>query len=131
MISLQREKKRKHELKAGISYEGWERVAKDRWATRGKRAFLSAADGGSFLKEWSADLATSCDHAKVSEVIWSSDGASWLKEGPGLFSCTHAQAGPLPLEEVAFPRPGVLRGGLPPFLPGLLRQGGGGHLGPV
>jgi len=91
MISLRREKKRKHELKAGISWKGWERVAKDRWATRGKRAFLSAADGGSFLKEWSADLATSCDHAKVSEVIWSSDGASWLKEGPGLFSCTHAQ----------------------------------------
>ena len=91
MISLQREKKRKHELKAGISYEGWERVAKDRWATRSKRAFLSAADGGSFLKEWSADLATVYDHAKVSEVIWSSDGASWLKEGPGLFSCTHAQ----------------------------------------
>ncbi|MBC7254428.1 MAG: hypothetical protein H5T72_10740 [Actinobacteria bacterium] len=36
-------------------------------------------------------MATSCDHAKVKEVIWSPGGASWLTKGPGLFSCTHAQ----------------------------------------
>jgi len=90
-IPLQRERRKKHELKAAISYEGWRRVGEDRWATRGKRAFLSAADGSSFLREWSADLATVYDHSKVKEVIWSSDGAFWLKQGPGLFSCTHAQ----------------------------------------
>jgi len=90
-VSLQRERRKKHELKAAISYEGWRRVGEDRWATRGKRAFLSAADGESFLREWSADLATVYDHSNVKEVIWSSDGAFWLRRGPGLFSCTHAQ----------------------------------------
>ena len=92
MISLQREKgKRRHELKAGISYEGWERASGGRWRTRGKRAFLSAADGGTFLSEWSADLATIYDHSGVGEIIWSSDGAFWLRRGPDLFSLTHAQ----------------------------------------
>ena len=91
MIPLQREKSKKHELKVGISYEGWQRVGEEKWSTTGRRVHLSAADGGAFLSQWSADLATVYDHAKVKEVIWSSDGASWLTKGPGLFSCTHAQ----------------------------------------
>jgi len=91
MISLQREKRKKHEIKVGISYEGWRRSGEEKWSTRGRRACLSAADGGTFLSCWSADLACVYDHAKVGEVIWSSDGASWLAKGPGLFSCTHAQ----------------------------------------
>jgi len=91
MISLQREGRRKHEVKVGISYEGWQRVGEEKWRTKNRRACLSAADGGAFLSQWSADLATVYDHAKVKEVIWSSDGASWLAKGPGLFSCTHAQ----------------------------------------
>ena len=91
MIPLQREKSKKHELKVGISYEGWQRVGEEKWSTTGRRVHLSAADGGAFLSQWSADLATVYDHAKVKEVIWSPGGASWLTKGPGLFSCTHAQ----------------------------------------
>lgn len=91
MIPLQREKRRKHELKVGISYEGWSQVGEDKWRTTSRRTCLSAADGKTFLSEWSADLATVYDHSKVGEVIWSSDGASWLQRGPDLFSCAHAQ----------------------------------------
>jgi hypothetical protein len=91
MISLQREKRKKHEVKVGISYEGWNQVGGNKWRTAKKRSCLSAADGKAFLREWSADLATIYDHSKVSEVIWSSDGASWLQKGPDLFACTHAQ----------------------------------------
>jgi len=91
MISLQREQCRKHELKVGISYEGWHQVGEDKWRTSARRTCLSAADGGTFLSEWSADLAGVYGHSKVTEVIWSSDGASWLKHGPDLFACTHAQ----------------------------------------
>ena len=91
MIPLQREKRRKHELKVGISYEGWSRVGEDKWRTKNRRTSLSAADGKTFLSEWSADLATVYDHSKVGEVIWSSDGASWLAKGPELFACAHAQ----------------------------------------
>jgi hypothetical protein len=46
MIPLQRAKrKRKHELKAGISYEGWKRTGKEKCRTKGRRVFLSAAPG--------------------------------------------------------------------------------------
>ena len=91
MIPLQREKRNKHELKVGISYEGWSRVGEDKWRTRGRRTSLSAQDGKTFLSCWSVDLATISDHSKVGEVIWSSDGASWLARGPDLFACAHAQ----------------------------------------
>jgi len=91
MIPLQREERRKHEVKVGISYEGWHRVGEDKWRTTARRTCLSAADGASFLREWSAGLASVYDHAKVDEVIWSSDGASWLRKGPDLFACAHAQ----------------------------------------
>jgi hypothetical protein len=91
MIPLQREGRKKHELKAGISYEGWERVSEGKWRTRKRRVFLSAAPGEDFLSQWSTDLATVYDHAKVKEVIWSSDGASWLRKGPELFSPHCAQ----------------------------------------
>ncbi len=91
MIPLQREKRKKHELKVGISYEGWFQVGEDKWRTQSRRACLSASDGGTFLSLWSADLATSCDYSRLREIIWSSDGASWLSRGPDLFSCTHVQ----------------------------------------
>jgi hypothetical protein len=91
MIPLQRERRRKHELKVGISYEGWSRVGEDKWRTKNRRTCLSAADGRTFLSEWSADLATVYDHSGVGQIIWSSDGASWLQRGPDLFACTHAQ----------------------------------------
>lgn len=91
MISLQRAKRRKHELKAGISYEGWEEVGKDKWRLTAKRSFLSAAPADDFLAAWSADLATVYDYRGVSEAVWSSDGASWLARGPDLFSVTVAQ----------------------------------------
>ncbi|MDD3717610.1 MAG: ISLre2 family transposase [Actinomycetota bacterium] len=91
MISLQRAGRRKHELKAGISYEGWEQVGKDKWRLAEKRSFLSAAPADDFLAAWSADLATVYDYRGVSEAVWSSDGASWLARGPDLFSVTVAQ----------------------------------------
>lgn len=91
VISLQRAGRRKHELKAGISYEGWEEVGKDKWRLAGKRSFLSAAPAEDFLAAWSADLATVYDWRGVSEAVWSSDGASWLARGPDLFSVTVAQ----------------------------------------
>lgn len=91
VISLQRAERRKHELKAGISYEGWEEAGKDKWRLKGKRSFLSAAPADDFLAAWSADLATVYDWRGVSEAVWSSDGASWLARGPDLFSVTVAQ----------------------------------------
>ena len=91
VISLQREKRKKHELKAGISYEGWERAGEEKWRLAAKRCFLSAAPADDFLAAWSADLACVYDYRGVGEAVWSSDGASWLARGPDLFSVTVAQ----------------------------------------
>lgn len=91
VISLQRAEKRKHELKAGISYDGWEKVGKDKWKLTGKRSFLSAAPAEDFMAAWSTDLATVYDYRAVTEAVWSSDGAAWLARGPDLFSVTVAQ----------------------------------------
>ena len=39
MLSLQREKERKAEVKLGIAYEGWEKIGKDRYKTGNKTVF--------------------------------------------------------------------------------------------
>ncbi|MBC7246878.1 MAG: UPF0236 family protein [Actinobacteria bacterium] len=91
MKAKQSGERRKHELKVGISYEGWSQVGEDKWRTLGRRTCLSATDGATFLSCWSADLAAVYEHSRVGEVIRSSDGSSWLKQGPGLFACTHAR----------------------------------------
>lgn len=92
LVPLQRERgKRRHELKAGFSYEGWERVGDGKWRTRRRRVFLSASPGEDFLSQWSAELFSLYDPCGVLRVIWSSDGAPWLRKGPELFSPDHAQ----------------------------------------
>jgi Uncharacterised protein family (UPF0236) len=48
MLSLQRERERKAEVKLGIAYEGWEKVGKDRYRTVNKTCFAAVDDGESF-----------------------------------------------------------------------------------
>jgi hypothetical protein len=91
LVSTQRRGGKKHELKVGISYEGWSPRGEGKWKTRGRRVFLSTSEGATFLSEWSADLATVYDPSGVSEIIWSSNRAFWLKRAPDLFSSTFAQ----------------------------------------
>lgn len=38
-VSLQREKDRKAEIKAGIAYEGWEEITKERYKLKGKLVY--------------------------------------------------------------------------------------------
>jgi len=95
MISRQRESKSRHELKAGISYEGWEKVGRGaggvKFRTVGKRSFLSAGPAPDFLAQWSAESASVCGCRAVKETMWSADGASWPAQGPDLFAVTAAR----------------------------------------
>ncbi len=95
VISLQRESRSRHELKVGISYEGWEKVGwgagAEKFRLTGKRSFLSAEPAPDFLAQWSAELASVYDWRAVTETVWSSDGASWLAHGPDLFAVTASQ----------------------------------------
>ena len=48
MLSLQREKERKAEVKLGIAYEGWEKIGKDRYKTVNKTVFAAVTGGDIF-----------------------------------------------------------------------------------
>ena len=87
MLSLQREKGKKVEVKLGIAYEGWEKVGKAqkigkvRYRTVNKTAFASIGGECDFWAGMSLKLATRYDMSKIEETIIGGDGASWVKEG--------------------------------------------------
>ena len=81
MLSLQREKERKAEVKLGIAYEGWERVGKDRYRTVNKTVFAAVNGGDTFWAGMSLKLQQRYDLSRVGETIVGGDGAGWIKEG--------------------------------------------------
>jgi len=81
MLSLQREKERKAEVKLGIAYEGWERVGQDRYRTVNKTAFAAVADRDSFWAGMTLKLQGKYDLSSVTDTIVGGDGAGWIKEG--------------------------------------------------
>lgn len=81
MISLQREKGRKAELKIGISYEGWEEVSKEHYKVKEKTVYSAIMSGDSFWERFSLKLARKYDMASIKEIIGGGDGASWVKSG--------------------------------------------------
>ena len=81
MLSLQREKERKVEVKLGIAYEGWKRVGKDRYRTVNKTVFAAVTGGDTFWAGMSLKLQKQYDLARVEETIVGGDGAGWIKEG--------------------------------------------------
>ncbi len=81
MLSLQREKERKAEVKLGIAYEGWEKIGKDRYKTVNKTVFAAVTGGDTFWAGMSLKLQKQYDLARVEETIVGGDGAEWVKEG--------------------------------------------------
>jgi len=81
MLSLQREKQRRAEVKLGIAYEGWEKVSKDRYRTVNKTTFAAVGGGDAFWAGMSLKLQGKYDLSRVGETIVGGDGAPWVKEG--------------------------------------------------
>lgn len=81
MLSLQRERERKTEVKLGIAYEGWEKVGKDRYRTVNKTCFATVGSGDSFWAGMTLKLHGKYDLAAVKDTIVGGDGAGWVKEG--------------------------------------------------
>ena len=81
MLSLQREKARKAEAKAGIVYEGWEQVGKDRYRTVNKSVYMDIAHGDTFWAGMTLKLHEKYKLEHISDVIIGGDGASWIKDG--------------------------------------------------
>lgn len=81
VLSLQRERERKAEVKLGIAYEGWTRVGKDRHRTVNKTAFAAVASGDDFWGGMTLKLHKAYDLSEVEDTVVGGDGARWVKEG--------------------------------------------------
>jgi len=81
MLSLQREREKKAEVKVGIAYESWERVSKGRYRTVNKTVFAGVSGGDKFWAGMSLKLQKQYDLSGVVETIVGGDGAEWIKEG--------------------------------------------------
>jgi hypothetical protein len=85
MISLQREKARKAEVKVGIAYEGWQKVGKDRYRTVHKTSFADIADSDTYWSTAALKLHQKYDLCTIKDFIVGGDGAGWIKEGVDYF----------------------------------------------
>lgn len=85
MLSLQREKARKAEVRVGIAYEGWERVGKDRYHTVNKSIYTDMVDSDMFWAGMAVKLSEKYDMAGIDNIVIGGDGAGWIKEGSRYF----------------------------------------------
>jgi hypothetical protein len=85
MLSLQREKAKKAEVKLGIAYEGWDKVGKDRYRTINKTFYADIASSERFWAGFSLKLQSKYDLAGISQFVLGGDGARWIKDGLGYF----------------------------------------------
>jgi hypothetical protein len=81
MLSLQRERERKTEVKVGIAYEGWQKVGKDRYRTVNKTCFATVGSGDFFWAGMTLKVHGKYNLAAVKDTIVGGDGAGWVKEG--------------------------------------------------
>ena len=88
MLSLQRERARKAEVKVGIAYEGWKRVGRDRYATVGKTIYSDVAGTDEYWAGMTLKLHGKYDLSGASGIVLGGDGAGWIKEGLGHFGGT-------------------------------------------
>ena len=80
-IHLQREARKHYEVKSGIAYRGWRRVAEERYELVGKRVYVHGDDTIPFWEgaslEWSKQYALD----KVKQFVVGGDGAAWIGRG--------------------------------------------------
>ncbi|MDP2730145.1 MAG: UPF0236 family protein, partial [Dehalococcoidales bacterium] len=81
MLSLQREKTRRAEVKVGIAYEGWEQIGKERYQTLNKSIYGDIACSEEYWAGMTLKLYQKYDMAAPERVVLGGDGAEWVKEG--------------------------------------------------
>jgi hypothetical protein len=89
MVSLQREKSRKAEVKLGIAYEGWSRVGKDRYATVNKTIYSDVSGSEEYWAGMMLKLHRKYDLGDTMRMVIGGDGANWVKEGLEHFGGTY------------------------------------------
>ena len=86
MLPLQRAKARKIEAKLGITYEGWDKVGKDRYRTINKTYYADIAGSDTFWTGMTLKLHRKYDLASINDIIVGGDGGAWIKEGVDYFN---------------------------------------------
>ena len=81
MVSLQREKARKAEVKVSIAYEGWVPVGKDRYQTLNKTIYADMHGSEEHWAGMTLKLYRQYDLGATQRVVLGGDGAEWVKEG--------------------------------------------------
>ncbi|MDA1229115.1 MAG: ISLre2 family transposase [Chloroflexi bacterium] len=83
-IHLQREKRKHHEVKSGVVYQGWERIrgyAEERYQLVGKRVYCQASERVPFWEGASLEWGKVYDLSKLKLVVLGGDGANWIEAG--------------------------------------------------
>lgn len=85
-ISLQgkdRKKRKKHEIKVGCQYEGWEKAdpAGSQYCLKNPHVLATVGSSDAFWDQVDRLLLTTYDLDQVPLMVFGSDGAPWAKEG--------------------------------------------------
>jgi len=83
-FNLQREERRKGELKLAITHEGWEERGDGEYALKEKRIHMGVASAHDFARTHIYDLATRWDLGGVARFVVGGDGAPLAKEAADL-----------------------------------------------
>jgi hypothetical protein len=69
-IALQKEEARRAEVKAGIAYEGWHEVSRDRYRVKDKTVYSGIMNGDRFWEGFSLSLAKKYDLSRTTNLPW-------------------------------------------------------------
>jgi hypothetical protein len=86
MVSLQREAKKKAEIKHAICYEGLAPTGKNRYKTVGKVAVAGLFSADTLWRHFSERINRTYDMSAVASVHVGGDGARWVRGGVDLFT---------------------------------------------
>ena len=86
-IHLQREARKRYEIKSGIAYRGWRRIAEDRYELVDKRVYCHASEKMRFWEGASVEWAKQYALDGVKQFVVGGDGANWIRQGVDEFGC--------------------------------------------
>jgi len=80
-VALQREEQRRGEVKVGIGYTGWKRVAYQRYQVEGKVVHIGIEEPETFWERFWLGACKRYDLSNLKYVVLNGDGAKWIPEG--------------------------------------------------
>ena len=84
-INLQRETKKKAEVKLLTSHEGWRRVGKRKWRLKDKTVVAGLSSSQETWERFGASLLGTYHPEVLSHLVIGGDGASWIVKGTDVF----------------------------------------------